>query len=128
MRYKFVDFEVNEGGFLVVRYVPMLQPRGIVAARIVEVYDDGFCYQNLAVGVDGDFDFSEPLLELTENNRLPISSIFVHTIGGFYIPKEREFILPSVSQDKNYQRSLEGLKMPDRVQTKEELQSILDEG
>lgn len=128
------------GDFVIVRYMPMYQERGIVATKVTEIFDGGLSYENLPMGVQGWFDqetmkdfraeglkIDEVLTILPLNFQGPLSEGYVYTVGGILVPKEREPILPHLSQNVNYLRSLEGLKHLDRVQTESELLTILDE-
>lgn len=130
---------VKEGDFLIVRYMPMYQNKGIVATGITEVYDGGFGYQNLPMDVQGSIDeesleemremgmrIDEPLIGLPQGFRPPLAEDLVHRVGGVYIPKSQRDVLAQLSQDKIYQQSVKSLENPDKIRSLDELQQVLD--
>lgn len=132
--------EVSEGDYLIIRYMPCFQDKGIVATRVTEVYAGGFSYQNLPMGVEGSIDdesleefeerglrVDELLVGLPEGFQPPLQNEVVHSVGGVHIPKAQEGLLAQLSQGNNYQRSLKGLKTPKKVQTIKELRLVLQE-
>ncbi|MAG02267.1 hypothetical protein CMI42_02925 [Candidatus Pacearchaeota archaeon] len=111
--------KVEIGDFLIVRYLPSKVPSGIVATKIIGVYRGGFEYENSSVHVLEDFDnrsieemlergmtVEESLVELPPEFDLPLDTGLVYRVGGVYIPKDNGPILPSISRDDNYQKSL----------------------
>jgi len=117
--------EVKVGDFFIVKYDPWGQNRGIIMTNIVEVYHDyGFLYLNHGMGVEWKFKFDKPLIKLSDELQIPFSNDYVRRIGGIHIPREKESILKTLSQDRNYKRSLERHPM---FQSKEELREILSE-
>jgi len=128
------------GDVIIMRYMPLYQQKGIVATKITEILDNRLTYENLPMGVHGNFDqntrrdfraeglrIDEVLVILPPNFQSPISDDYVYTVGGVLVPRSRKPLLPYLSRNVNYQRSLEGLKNPERMQTESELKTILNE-
>lgn len=129
---------VKRGDFFVVRYIPTYQDKGIVATEVTEIYDGGFEYQNLSMGVRGSFDdemiaemkreglvVDELLVGLSQGFSPSLTGDLVHRVGGIYIPKNQKELLVQLSDNKFYQRSLQGLENPDKIMGQKELEEIL---
>lgn len=125
---------------VIMRYMPLYQEKGVVATKVTEVSESVLTYENLPMNVHGWFDqdtkgefraeglrIDEVLVILPPNFQSPIPDDYVYTVGGILVPKSRKPILPYLSQNSSYQRSLEGLKNPGRMQTESGLKSILNE-
>lgn len=118
--------EVNQGDIVIVPYMPMFQPRGIVATRVTKVYRSGFIYKNLPMGVEWEVDEEEKIFGLPKEFRPPLDIDDVYRLDLIHITKEQESLLPTLSQHPNYLRSLNGLKDLDRMMTEEELKRALE--
>jgi len=129
---------VKKGDLLIVRYMPMHQDRGIVATKVIEIYDRGFAYKNLPMGVQGSFDdksleeigemglrVDELLVGLPQGFQPPLENTLVHRVGGVYVPESQRELLAQLFQDTNYQRSLIGLKSPNRTMSQRKLERVL---
>jgi len=56
MGFRTINVEdVKEDGFFIVRYMPFFKKSGVVATKVTEIYPGGFCYENLFMGIQGDF-------------------------------------------------------------------------
>lgn len=126
--------EVSEGGFFIVRYMPFFQDKGIAATLITEVREDGFRYENLGMGIGGEYpemfddsdDDERALISLPEGFKPPLRNDLVHNVAGVYVPEEKKDLLKNISKDRNYLRSLETLGLSESLKT-ENLLRILTE-
>jgi len=119
--------DVKRGGFLIVRYIPILPDSNeMVAAKIVGVGENGIQYRNKSAGIDGVLggkDYLEMartmglainalLVGLPENFQPPLDVKYVNKVGGVYVPATQKELLKRLSKREFYQKSLETLDFP----------------
>ncbi|HLD15633.1 MAG TPA: hypothetical protein VJB94_03585 [Candidatus Nanoarchaeia archaeon] len=117
--------EILIGGYLITRY----SLGGTVVAKITKKHIDEFGTKNGLMGIQGDFGIEDVIIHLPEEVQEFKTNldVLIYEVDGVYVPESKKNLLPSLSENQNYKRSLEGLEKPHQVMTKSKLEQIASE-